>query len=86
MCIPANIIIPSDFYDNSLYAVLSKRERECLFYLLHNKSAKEIARILKISFRTVEMHTSHIKEKLKCRNKSALFAQALEEGVIKFNE
>jgi DNA-binding CsgD family transcriptional regulator len=79
------ITMLNDFGDNSRYAILTKRERECLFYLLHGKSAKEIARVLKISFKTVEMHTCHIKDKLNCRNKSQLFDQAVAQGVIKFN-
>ncbi len=42
---------------------LSKREQECLFYVLREKTAKQIAKILGLSFRTVEFYIENIKNK-----------------------
>ncbi len=42
---------------------LSKRELECLFLLAQGKTAKEIGRILKLSYRTVEFYIVNIKNK-----------------------
>lgn len=63
-------------------SILTNRERECLFYLLRCRTAKEIAQILNISFKTVEMHICHIKEKLNCQTKSKIFDRAVERGII----
>lgn len=51
---------------------LTKKETEILLYLCQGKSAKEIAKIITISHRTVETHTEHIKEKLDCHSKYQL--------------
>jgi DNA-binding CsgD family transcriptional regulator len=51
---------------------LSQRERECLFYLSTGKTMKEIARLIKVSPRTVESYISTIKQKTKNNTKSSL--------------
>jgi len=51
---------------------LSYRELECLQCLLNGLTAKETARILYISNRTVETYLLHIKEKLQCRTKGEI--------------
>ena len=45
---------------------LSKRQKECLFYLTKGMSIKQIGSVLKISPRTVEDYLSIIKNKLGC--------------------
>jgi DNA-binding CsgD family transcriptional regulator len=61
------------FLDNSNEDLfLTKREAECLFYLLHQKSAKEMGALLKISSRTVESYILKLKEKFKCKTKKEL--------------
>ncbi len=55
--------------------LLSKREVECLHFLIKGKAAKEIARELAISPRTVELHISHIKDKMKCRTSLELITR-----------
>lgn len=55
---------------------LSKRELECLHYLLMGKSAKETAASLKISHRTIESYIESMKNKLGCFSKSQLFTLA----------
>lgn len=61
-------------------SLLSKRERECLIFLLQGKTAKETATNLGLSPRTVESYFENIKKKLKCWSKGELFetAQILE--------
>lgn len=60
----------------------TKRESECLFYLLRGKSSTQIASILHISPRTVESYTEQIKQKMLCDNKSQLIEKAIEKGFI----
>ncbi|NQY42712.1 MAG: helix-turn-helix transcriptional regulator [Legionellales bacterium] len=43
---------------------LTQRELECLKWIRFNKSAKEIASLLGISHRTVEIHIRNIKDKI----------------------
>lgn len=57
---------------------ISSRESECLFYLIRGNTAKEIARQLSLSYRTVEQHIDSLKRKFSCRNKSELISYALK--------
>lgn len=68
--------------DNYLKQLLSQRELETLFYVLQGKTAKEVARILNLSFRTVEGYIDNIKIKYNCRTKSELFAQANKNDLL----
>lgn len=63
---------------------LTFREAECLFWCANGKTTREIAIILKISFRTVERHLENIKEKSQCFNKAALINVAIESGLFDF--
>jgi len=56
---------------------LTRREAECLYYLMHNKSAKEIAQALDLSSRTIETHLSNVKLKLDCHTKKDTVKQFL---------
>ncbi|MDQ2995227.1 MAG: helix-turn-helix transcriptional regulator [Pseudomonadota bacterium] len=60
---------------------LSVRESECLFHLIRGKTAKEIAAIYKISFRTVEKHLERLKYKLNCFHRSEIVDKAISEGL-----
>ncbi len=51
------------------------REEQCLIQLTQGKSAKEVAKVLKISHRTVESYLESIKQKLGCRNKFELIGK-----------
>lgn len=51
---------------------LSRREKECLQLCVRGKSAKQTARILGLSHRTVEHYIDNIKFKLKVTSKSEL--------------
>ena len=55
---------------------LTPREKECLSLQLHGKTAKETAKLLFISPRTVEYHFENIKNKLNCNNKKEIFTLA----------
>lgn len=58
--------------NSALLKPLTEKQLECLSYYANGKSAKEIAKDLFISHRTVEDHLNKIKEKLKCCSKSEL--------------
>lgn len=61
---------------------LPDRQSECLFFLLRRKTAKEIAKILKLSPRTVESYIEQIKFKLNCSTKSELIDKAINNGYM----
>jgi DNA-binding CsgD family transcriptional regulator len=72
---PSTEIKLSNYIENEyLSAPLTDRELECALFLRTGISAKEIAKLLVISPRTVEKHTDNIKEKLKCKTKLQLIA------------
>lgn len=62
---------------NNLTIPLSKREADCLYHLRLGKSAKETARDLFISPRTVETHLDNIKQKAYVRTKLELISQLI---------
>jgi FixJ family two-component response regulator len=70
---------------NARAATLTSREREILDLVAQAEPNKVIARRLGISFRTVEIHRSHIVEKLGARTTSELIrmAIALESATVK---
>lgn len=51
---------------------LTAREVECYFLLARGYRAKEIARVLSISHRTVEKHIENIKSKLQCNTLASI--------------
>lgn len=59
---------------------LSKREQQCIYYLLQNKTAKQTAEILHLSRRTVEKHLENIKIKFHCSQKMELLKTLLERN------
>jgi DNA-binding CsgD family transcriptional regulator len=56
---------------------VSKREKECLHYLICGLSAKSIARKLNLSPRTIEYYIGKMKEKFDCTNTIELIIKAL---------
>ncbi len=61
---------------------LSRRECECLFYLLRGFSATDISNTLNLSKRTIESYIENIKSKLKCDSKKQIFEKAHQLGFI----
>jgi FixJ family two-component response regulator len=62
-------------------ATLSARERHVMDLVVAGQSSKAIARTLGISYRTVELHRSHIFEKLAVQSVAELVRLALEHRV-----
>lgn len=60
---------------------LSVREREVLQLVAEGHTTKEIARVLKLSPKTVDSHREHIMEKLGIRNIAGLTKYAIREGL-----
>ncbi|MBK8082416.1 MAG: helix-turn-helix transcriptional regulator [Devosia sp.] len=59
------------------FGSLTGREREVLHWVMQGLTNKEIARRLEISPRTVELHRSHVKEKLGVDSTAGMVAAAL---------
>jgi RNA polymerase sigma factor (sigma-70 family) len=57
---------------------LSPREKQILKWVSVGYSSKEIAKILGISNRTIEVHRSHIMEKLQVKSLAELISVAME--------
>jgi len=57
---------------------ISARERECLNLLIRGMTAKEIARSLALSPRTVEFYIENLKKKFNCSNRIELIAKAFD--------
>jgi two-component system response regulator DctR len=59
-------------------AALTERERDVLEHVVQGLSSKSIAKVLDISYRTVELHRSHIMEKLQVRSVAELIRLVVE--------
>ncbi len=62
---------------------LSKRQKECLLLILKGKTAKEIAKDLNLSYRTVEQYTNFLKVKLECQNRRELIERMIKNESVK---
>lgn len=68
--------------NNNSEIFLSNREYQCLNYMTHGKTAKEIAMTLELSSRSIELYIKNIKNKLKVNNKFEavkLFKQNIQD-------
>lgn len=63
---------------------LSPQEMHCLFHLLRSKSAKEIAKCLNLSHRTVEWHLANIRGKFQCTTKAEVIERAVSKGYLHY--
>lgn len=52
------------FYMDDGSAYLTRQELRVMQHIIQSKSAKEVARIIGLSYRTVELHVAHVKKKL----------------------
>jgi DNA-binding CsgD family transcriptional regulator len=66
--------------DGEIY--MTRREYDCLSLWFCGKSAKQVAPILGISFRTVERHLENIKDKFNIQYKENLFSQLQSLGLF----
>lgn len=57
---------------------ISKREIECLYFLMKGKSARETGLHLNLSQRTVEYYVNSLKDKLNCAKKSDIIEKVLK--------
>jgi len=64
------------------FSLLSAREREVLHLIADGLSAKEIAKELEISSKTVEAHRTSVMRKLGARKATELVRYALRHGLI----
>jgi len=62
--------------------LLSSREEECAYFVLRGLTAKEMAKEMDLSYRTVEAHLTHLKEKLHCKKTSTLIVRLIELGFL----
>lgn len=63
-------------FSNLTLPGLTKRQTECVYYLMKGKTAKEIANILNRSHRTIEKHLDTLKMIWDCNSKSELLEKA----------
>jgi DNA-binding CsgD family transcriptional regulator len=63
--------------------VLTKREKECLFWACEGKTTWEMSKILNVSERTVIFHLNNTVEKLGANNRQHAVAKAILYGFIK---
>ncbi|MEP2101299.1 MAG: helix-turn-helix transcriptional regulator [Parasphingorhabdus sp.] len=66
--------------------ILTNREIEILEYVTLGLSAKEVARHVDISPRTVDRHVESARLKLRARNRTHMVACAVKAGLLKVNE
>jgi two-component system response regulator NreC len=66
----------------SVWEILTRREREILKLIAEGHKNKEIAKQLYISVNTVEKHRSNIMDKLNLHSTAALLAFAMEKGLV----
>ena len=65
--------------EENLY--LTKREAECVAYMIDGATAKQTAKVLGISFRTVEHYFKQAKEKLQCATKDELINFLIDANI-----
>ncbi|WP_131775114.1 helix-turn-helix transcriptional regulator [Legionella anisa] len=63
---------------------LTQKEMDCGKLLLQGKTAKEIAKIVGISYRTIEDRISVIKDKLKAKNKVDLLRKLIDSPLLPY--
>lgn len=68
-------------FNTGLY--LTRREKEVVAQLLRGYSAKESAKVLGISYRTVETHIDNIKNKFGVNRKHELIVKLYAMGELK---
>lgn len=57
--------------------IFTKREKECLLFTIRGKTAKQIARILGVSHRTIEEYLANIKVKMRVASKAEMIEKIM---------
>jgi DNA-binding NarL/FixJ family response regulator len=65
----------------SVFGILSPREREVLQLITEGKATKEVAAVLQVSVKTAETHRRNIMEKLQVDSVAELTKYAIREGL-----
>ena len=75
---------PKRYYLGKKYpqVYFTRREAECMLLLIHGKTIKEAAKIIGLSYRTVEFYLKNMKIKLNCNSRSQLIGQALDSDFL----
>jgi DNA-binding NarL/FixJ family response regulator len=73
---------PTEQAKLDLYETLTDREREVLQMAAEGKTAAEIAKLLSISPRTVELHRSRMMNKLGLHTQTELVRYAIRRGIL----
>lgn len=66
-------------YNTDILVRISEQQAICLKHLSQGKSAKEIARKMDLSYRTVEVYIAQLKEKLECDSSKDLISLYLSK-------
>lgn len=69
-------------FPGAVYALLSERQRNVLYWLHNGKTNSEIARILDMTENNVNYHIDRILMKLQVRNRAQAVAKAIELGLL----
>ncbi len=75
--------VETDSGDFDSLNVLTNREREVLQLIAEGHTNRDIARILKLSIKTIDVHRSHIMDKLNIRDITGLVKYSIRKGLIK---
>jgi DNA-binding CsgD family transcriptional regulator len=62
--------------------LLTRREQQILELIADGKSSQQIAKVLRISFKTVTAHRSAVMDKLDAHEAASLIRQAIRQGLI----
>jgi DNA-binding NarL/FixJ family response regulator len=79
--IPQATLVPNTQGDGDPYDSLTKRERQVLQLIAEGKTNRQIAQVLKLSVKTIDIHRSQLMRKLGIHDKKSWAKYALREGV-----
>jgi len=74
----------ANYYQSEGIMQLKNKQKECLYLITQGKTAKQVAKIMNLSPRTIEDHINIIKNKLNCQYKSELIEKAINSGFVGF--
>ncbi|HEY5952120.1 MAG TPA: LuxR C-terminal-related transcriptional regulator [Kofleriaceae bacterium] len=63
--------------------MLTPRERQIFELIVLGHTQREMASLLGISVKTIDVHRSHIALKLRCRTRAELVAYAIKSGLLR---